>query len=207
MMTRVPRSVKRAADNRSRMIGAARELFVSTGYAETTIEQIAHRAGVSVQTVYYRFGSKGRLLCEVTEATARGSEEPVRPGPPPWLPEMLAAASPAEVLELGVRHGTAIYDRVAALWPAVHAATSTDRDVDTYWREVTERRRSGQVAMVGRVAELGGLRPGLDPAHATDLIVVLLGHDVYRGLVLDAGWTPAAYREWLLTTLSDQLLG
>jgi hypothetical protein len=35
---------------------------------------------------------------------------------------------------------------------------------------------------------------------------VLMGHDVYRGLVLDADWTPHDYREWLLTTLSQQLL-
>ncbi len=61
--------------------------------------------------------------------------------------------------------------------------------------------------MVTRIAELDGLRPGLDPDQATDLVVVLLGHDVYRGLVLDAGWPPPTFRAWLFTTAVQQLLG
>ncbi|GAB3259873.1 TetR/AcrR family transcriptional regulator [Nocardioides dilutus] len=195
-----------ARANRSRMIAAARELFVEQGYADTTMEQIAASAEVSVQTVYYRFHTKARLLCEVTQATASGADAPAPSGPPPWLPEMLGAATPEAVLALAVRHGTEIYDRVARLWPALAAASGSDATVEAYWSELTTRRRAGQAAMVGRVAELGGLRPGLDPEAATDVVVVLFGHDVYRGLVLEAGWTPKAYRDWLLETLTQQLL-
>jgi AcrR family transcriptional regulator len=188
------------------MIEAARDLFVSQGYAETTMEQVAAGAGVSVQTVYYRFHSKARLLCEVTEATANGSVEPVAPGQPPWLGEMLAADSGEHVLALGVRHGTAIYDRVARLWPAMAAASAADPAAESYWRGVTERRRDGQRRMVQRVADLGELRADLDVDRATDVVVVLLGHDVYRGLVIVAGWQASDYRDWLLETLVGQLL-
>jgi hypothetical protein len=110
------------------------------------------------------------------------------------------------VLELGIRHGTAIYDRVAQLWPAMAAASAADPAVDEYWRGVTDRRRRAQAAMVGRIAELDGLREGLEAEPATDLVVVLLGHDVYRGLVIDSGWSPETYRASMLSLLSQQLL-
>jgi len=51
--------------------------------------------------------------------------------------------------------------------------------------------------MVARLTELGALRHGLDPDHATDLVVVLFGHDVFHSLVSEAGWNVVAYKAWL----------
>ncbi|MET9631592.1 TetR family transcriptional regulator [Lentzea sp. NPDC006480] len=201
-----PTRAERARQTRRRMIEAARGMFVEQGYAGTTMDQIAAQAQVAVQTVYYTFRTKGQLLTEVVEVTAAGESEPVPVTDRPWAREMMSSTSPQRVLALGVEHGTAIYDRVAALWPAVGAAAAVDPAVDKYWRGVTAARRGGQRAMVARIAELGALRPELSADRATDLVVVLLGHDVYRGLVQDAGWSPAAYRAWLLTTLAQQLL-
>ena len=124
----------------------------------------------------------------------------------PWTMEMLSSTSGPRVLALGVEHGTTIYERVAGLWPAVRAAAAADPAVDQYWRGVAASRRNGQRAMVARIAELGCLRPHLDVEHATDLVAVLIGHDVYSGLVQEAGWPVPAYRGWLFSTLSEQLL-
>ena len=60
--------------------------------------------------------------------------------------------------------------------------------------------------MVARLAELGVLRDGLAPDRATDLVVTLFGHDVFRSLVSAAGWSVPEYKAWLLTTLAQQLL-
>ena len=115
--------------------------------------------------------------------------------------------SQQRVLALGVEHGTAIYDRVAPLWPAVAGAAQTDVEVERYWRGVAARRHAAQRAMAARLAELGPLRAGLDVGRAGDLVGVLLGHDVYRGLVLEAGWPASAYRAWAFSMLVEQLLG
>ena len=61
--------------------------------------------------------------------------------------------------------------------------------------------------MVDHIVELDALRPGLDPDRATDLVVRLLGHDVYRSLVVDAGWPLVVFRAWLFTTVVQQMLG
>jgi TetR/AcrR family transcriptional regulator, regulator of autoinduction and epiphytic fitness len=202
-----PTRAERARQTRRRMIDSARELFVSQGYAATTMEQIAADAGVAVQTVYYTFKTKGQLLIEVVEVTATGEDVPVPPAQRAWVQEMFSAPTAQRVLALGIEHGTAIYERAAVLWPAIAAAALADAYVDRYWRGVAANRRGGQRAMVTRIAELGGLCPELDVERATDLAVVLAGHDVYRGLVQEAGWTVSAYKAWLFTTLVQQLLG
>ncbi|PSL04615.1 TetR family transcriptional regulator [Haloactinopolyspora alba] len=189
------------------MRDAARELFVSQGYADTTMKQIAADAGVAVQTVYYTFKTKGALLCEVAEVTAAGEDDPVPVSRRAWMREAMAVPSTQRTIALVVEHGSGIYERVAVLWPAVNAAAAADPEVDEYWRGVAANRRSGQHAFVARIAELGGLRSELDVGRATDIVVVLCGHDVYRGLVLDAGWTVPDYKAWLFTTLIQQLLG
>jgi len=198
--------MERARQTRRRMIDSARELFVAQGFAATTMDQIAADAGVAVQTLYYTFQTKGNLLREVVEVTAAGEEIPAPRAQPAWVQEMLSAAAPHEVLTLGIEHGTAIYERVASLWPALAAAASADPSMDDYWRGVTARRRSGQRAMVARIAELGGLHPDWDVERATDLVVVLVGPDVYRGLVREAGWTVSAYKAWLFSVLVEQLV-
>lgn len=188
------------------MVDSARQLFVTQGYPATTVAQIAAEAGVAVQTIYYTFRTKGQLLVEVVEVTAADDDNPVPVPQRAWFREMLSAPTAQRALALAVEHGTAIYERVAVLWPAVAAAAATDPDVDDYWRSVTANRRSGQRGIVTRIAELGDLRPELDVERATDLVVVLAGHDVYRGLVQEAQWPVLDYKAWLFTTLVRQLL-
>lgn len=200
------RRAERTHQTRRRMIDSARELFVAQGYSATTVAQIATAADVAVQTVYYTFKTKGRLLIEVVEVTAAGDDDPVPVPRRAWFQQMLSAPTAQRVLALTVEHGTAIYDRVAVLWPAVAAAAATDPDVDEYWGGVAANRRNAQRGIVTRVAELEELRPGLDIEPATDLVVVLAGHDVYRGLVQDARWSVVEYKAWLFTTLAQQLL-
>jgi AcrR family transcriptional regulator len=53
---------QKAQEIRSRIAAAALELFVNQGYAETTIDQIAHAAGVGRRTVFRHFTSKEAML-------------------------------------------------------------------------------------------------------------------------------------------------
>lgn len=205
--TKAKRSrVERARQTRRRMIDSALDLFVTRGYATTTLEQVASAAGVAVQTIYYTFKTKGQLLAEVVEVTAAGADDPGPRTDRPWVREMLACSSPARVLALGVENGTGIYDRVAFLWPAVAAAAEADPHVAAYWQAVVATRRNHQRALVLKIAELGGLRRGIEIEQATDQVVVLAGPDVYRGLVVESRWDVATYRRWLFELLVTQLL-
>lgn len=50
---------------RQRVLDAARELFETKGYDETTVREIAVRAQVSVGSVFTTFSSKGDILSQV----------------------------------------------------------------------------------------------------------------------------------------------
>lgn len=200
-----PSRIERARQTRHRMIEGARDLFATQGYAATTMEQIATRAGVAVQTVYYTFRTKGQLLCEVVEVTAAGEDAPVPVAQRPWMRETLSTSSAQRVLALAIEHGTGIYERAAPLWPAVNAAAAADPHVEQYWQDVAAKRRAGQGLLITRLSELGALRQGLDTGRATDLLAVLFGHEVFRGLI-EAGWTIPNYKAWLFATLVRQLL-
>ena len=202
--TRTTRA-ERARQTRQRMLDSARELFIGDGYGSTTMERIAKHAGVAVQTLYYTFRTKGQLLCEVVEVTAAGDEDAAPVALRAWAREMLTATSGQRVLALAVEHGADIFVRAAPLWPAV-AAAATDPHVEHYWRGVTANRRAGQARMIARLDELGVLRPALGPDRATDLVVVLFGHEVFTSLVTQSGWSVPEYKAWLFTTLTQQLL-
>jgi AcrR family transcriptional regulator len=188
------------------MLDSARSLFVSQGYANTTMAQIAAQAEVAVQTLYYTFQTKGKLLIELSEVAAAGGESAPVPVPQrEWFRQMMSTTSPQRVLALAVEHGTEIYERVAPLWPAV-AAAGSDPDVARYWEGVATGRRNAQGSQVIRLADLGALKPGLGIQQATDVLFLLAGHGPYRSLVQDAGWPIVEYRTWLFTTLVQQLL-
>lgn len=196
--------IDRTRQTRRFMLDTACDLFVSRGYAATTMEQIATEAGVAVQTMYYTFGTKGQLLCEVIEVTAAGDADPGPVVQRPWMLEALSSSSAQRVLALAVEHGTDIYVRAAPLWPAVNAAAAADPYVQQYWGAVAAKRRAGQGRLVARLAELGALHQRLTLERATDVVVVLFGHEVFRGLA-EVGWTVPAYKGWLFATLVQQL--
>ena len=67
-------------------------------------------------------------------------------------------------------------------------------------------RRDGYARIVAHLAGRFGLRPGLDPAHAVDILLTLAGPATYRALAVDYGWPHDGFVDWLATTLGQQLL-
>jgi AcrR family transcriptional regulator len=59
-----------AEQTRTRVLAATTALFMERDLSEITLEEIAARAGVTLQTVLRRFGSKGALFDAAVEHTA-----------------------------------------------------------------------------------------------------------------------------------------
>ncbi|QIZ77096.1 TetR/AcrR family transcriptional regulator [Ferrimonas lipolytica] len=57
----------RSEQKRKQIVDAAGDLFISNGYFETSMDDIAQRADVSKQTVYAHFGSKDDLFTYCVE--------------------------------------------------------------------------------------------------------------------------------------------
>ena len=61
LSSRFPVREEKKARSRAALIAAARELFHARGYEETTLEEVAERAGLHVQTLYRHFATKQEL--------------------------------------------------------------------------------------------------------------------------------------------------
>jgi AcrR family transcriptional regulator len=61
---------------RTAIVHAAREAFLDTGYAETSMHRIAAAAGVSIKTVYRHFDGKDELFSAVIQDACSAPEAP-----------------------------------------------------------------------------------------------------------------------------------
>ena len=64
----VPRGEKR----RREIALVAEQVFFESGFTDTTMQEIAARAGASKETLYRHFGSKEELFAEIVKARAKG---------------------------------------------------------------------------------------------------------------------------------------
>ena len=72
---------------REALIGAARELFGTRGYAETSLEAVVAAAGVTKGALYHHFSGKEELFAAVFERVKRQLSSQIAPAlqvPDPW---------------------------------------------------------------------------------------------------------------------------
>jgi AcrR family transcriptional regulator len=196
---------ERTLATRRRMVGAAYRLFCEKGYVATTIEAIAREAHVAVPTLYFTFRTKGAILGEVLGAAVMGFDEPVGPEDSSWYRAFEAEPDPRRALTMLVENTAPILRRVAPLLAATHAAAG-DPEVTAISGLSEERRRAGYRIIVRQLAAKGGLRQGLTISRATDILLVLLGPQVFDALESGRGWSPVDTNRWVVEVLSQQLL-
>jgi len=94
---RIDRREQMAQQPRGDILRAARRLFAERGYAATSINDIAEEAGVAIQTIYARLGSKRGLLLALIDLI---DEEA---GVGPLAEEVTSAAKPLAARFAAVR--------------------------------------------------------------------------------------------------------
>jgi AcrR family transcriptional regulator len=195
---------ERAAATRQRILDAAYALFCELGYRATTMALVAERAGVAVQTVYFTFRTKDALLQEVHDQTVLGRGTPVVPPQQPWFAAAVAEADPARAARILVEGIGTINARVAPMLPVFHAVVA-DPAGEVY--RASEALRRPAMYDVAREVLLpkGELRPGVDVGYAGDLMVVLLGPEIYRMYVLEVGWSHERWVDWTAQVLLREL--
>lgn len=187
------------------MIRAAHRLFMERGYSGTRMTDVAEAAGVAVQTVYFRFHTKAELLQACYELAVLGEESPLPPPMQPWYLAAMRSRSATEVLRHFAEGNSAIVARVGVLDDIVRSALH-EPDAVRVRAHNEQLRRDGYQAIVTHIQQQFGLRATLTRDTATDLMLAFGGTTLYRTLVLDYGWTHAAFVDWLAAALADQLL-
>lgn len=185
---------------------AARALFIERGYNATTIEAISNVADVPQATIYRLFSSKQGILKAVLDTSIVGDDEPVPVAARPHVLRLLAGPDPRDQLAGLAAISVDINQRVAPILRMLASAADSDPDAAALLDDLARQRQAGQSRLATALGRSGALRPGLRPAHASDIIHGLASPELYRLLVIERRWSPEKYERWLAETLGRQLL-
>ena len=200
-----PTRRERAQATRLRITKAAYTLFCERGFSGTTMADVAKAAGVAVQTVYFVFHTKGELLSRAYDFAVLGDEDPAPPEVQPWYQAMTTEPGLAAALRHAVGGIGTILVRATPLDTVVRASAGSDPDAARV-RAFHERwRAEGYRAMLEVLRAKAVLRDGVSPELATQLLLLYLGMDVYRVLVLDFGWSHDDWVDWTVATVAEQV--
>jgi AcrR family transcriptional regulator len=192
---------RQAAATRQRIVEATRQLLEAEGYAGMTIEAVARRAEVSVQTVYAVFGSKTGILAELLNQATFGTdyEDTVR--------RTLEESDPETRLRGAARIARQIHDAQSSGFDLLRGAGMLAPELARLEQEGERMRYERQERMIDSLRDAKRLRADLSYRAARDILWTLTGSDVYRMLVRERGWSSQRYQDWLADTLVRTLLG
>jgi AcrR family transcriptional regulator len=183
-----------AAQTRVVVLDAAARLFGELGWADTNMRSVAKAAGVSMETVYAGFGSKGDLLAAVMDVAVVGDD----------LPIPLAQRDVALVLGTGTRDervakaagmSVAISSRTCELVQALTQGSATDDSLAQRLAALDERRRGEIADYFEQVASRAPTVLELDE------VWLLTSAEVFHLLVHRSGWTREQHEKWLADSL------
>jgi AcrR family transcriptional regulator len=188
---------------RQRIREAARELFLARGYSAATVADIARRAAVAPQTVYFTYGSKAAVLSAIIDAEIVGDVEPVPLLERPAVKRLATIADPGIRLNRAVALLCEVTERVAPLYEIVRGG-SIDPEVRMLLDRHEEQRRQTHRALIALVAD--DLHSGLDLEEAADRLYALVSHDMYWLLVERCSWPRQRWRRLAQQEAARQLL-
>ena len=172
---------KRSAETREKIKAAVRELLAEGAFHESTVEEVADRAGVARATLYQHFRSRLELvdaICETFDqnpALLRLRETVDGPEPDVALADTIADSMRFWSSEDPVlRH---LYG-VVSIDPAAHDLVDRQR----------ADRRSELERLARNLARAGLLRDGTNERRAVTLLLVLTSYETFREL-REAGLT------------------
>ncbi|ADD42292.1 TetR/AcrR family transcriptional regulator [Stackebrandtia nassauensis] len=196
---------EKAQRTRAKILTAARDLFVEHGYGTTALQDVADRAEVAVQTIYFTFRNKRTLLKEVVDVAIAGDAEPVATMDRDWFKESLATPTAREQLDIHVDGSRRILERVAPITKVLATAVAMDPEIATMWPQTTDPRYTVQLTAAETLITKPDAQPTLTATRAADLLYCLLSPELFLVFTADRGWPPADWAAWVTTTLRTQL--
>lgn len=175
----------------SAILSAAIELLCKEGFAGTSLEAVAERAGVSKATIYRRWATREDLLM------AAGGEM----GPCPAEPDGGNLREDLLVL-IGGLVSMVTKTPVGALLPAVIDEAARNPVLRISLDAHIDARRAPLRAALARAATRGELRPDVDP----ELVVDLLAGPVFTRLLVTGGPLPDDLAPAIVDAVLDGVL-
>jgi AcrR family transcriptional regulator len=178
---------EQAARTRQDVVDAARPLFLTDGYGQTTVSAIAEAAGVSVETIYKAFGGKAGLVRALVSKGLEGAESvPAEQR----SDEMRAAERDSRaVIRNWTRLATEVAPRTAPIVLLIRSAAGSDPEMADLLAEIDEQRLRRMEENARTLYERRDLRQGITLEQARDILWTISSPELYELLVLRRGWS------------------
>lgn len=200
------RRKRQASATRREIVEVARRLFAERGYVGTTMEAIAHEAGVAVMTIYAAFGNKRAILGHLVDISVVGDEEPTplleREGPKAVRRER----DQRRQIAMFAHDITEIMERVSPVFEVMRTAAPAEPAIAALLDGLLHKRLEGMRFFVDALARNGPLRGKMTRGHAAEIVWALSSPDVHRLLTVKLGWSAKRYEAWLRDMLEAALL-
>jgi AcrR family transcriptional regulator len=189
------RRQEQARENRQRIIQAAHRLFVSEGYGQTTIADIASAAGVAVETVYAAFRNKQTLLRQVWYVSFRGDEADITLWDRPEIRVVIGEPDLAKRFQAQAVVLTAVFRRITPLMLMLQGAVASQSAAAEMLAEFDERRLDAAGKYSRAAAATGQLAVSEDECR--DVLWATLDGAQWHRLVAQRGWSDERFGAWL----------
>jgi AcrR family transcriptional regulator len=202
------RRQEQARLTRRAVLAVAHEMFVTDGYAATTMSAVAEAAGVSVETVYKTIGNKAQLVKACFDVAVAGDDEDV---PMMERDDGIVAANRAEPdpRKKLAMFGTHIAESMRNTGPiqlAVRAAAATDPAAAAVWAQMGQEKLIGMTFFAAELKQSKHLRRGVSEDDARDILWTYLSVELWDLLVGDRGWDEERFGDWVGEQLIAALL-
>jgi AcrR family transcriptional regulator len=202
-MAEPPKRTRRqdyAEATRQAIIDAARKLFAERGYFATKVDDIATEARVAPATVYAVTGGKQNLLNILITAW---TTDPVVEQ---TLSSVDTSTDPAAIIREVAAASRTMREAYVDVIRVMLTTAPHDQAVARQEQAATAIYRAALVPIAGRLAQLGGLRPGTQVDDVVDLLWFYFGYSSYFTLTDDNGWSYEHAERWLADQATAALL-
>lgn len=201
-----PSREEAAARTGHTILREARRLFVTHGFAATTVARIARAARVASDTVYATVGAKPVLFRLLIETALSGTDEPIPALERAYVREIEAEADPGAKVDRFARAVTLIQGRLAPLLRVLRDAGAAEPSLGKLWKEVSDRRAANMKKFAAGLERAGGLRDDLCVDEAADIVWSMNSAEFYELLAVQRGWSPEQFERWLSSAWRRLLL-
>jgi AcrR family transcriptional regulator len=189
-----------ASATKSRVLNAAKTLFVRHGLDRVTIRQIAEKADVSEPTVYSLYKSKEGILRGLMSAAIFGQRFQVA------RTKLEEVTDPVKLIALTAHVARAIYEGESSELGLMRGAAAFSPTLRKLEQEFEKIRFEMQEERMRLLFAQSKQAKGLEFDEARRVLWMYTSRDVYRMLVHESGWTPDRYQKWLSDTLVKALV-
>lgn len=189
-----------AEATKTRVLNAARSLFILHGIDKVTIAQIAEKAKVAGSTIYALYKSKEGLLRALMRAALFGPRFQAAQA------QLAGISDPVRLIALSANVARAIYESESAELGLMRGTSAFSPALRKLEEEFEKIRFDMQEERMKALFAGKKAKSGLDYATARRLLWMYTSRDIYRMLVHESGWTPDQYQAWLSDTLVATLV-